>query len=102
MEAQLAANDGAKGTESWKQDDDADFFLKRIKEKRKELEDAVAQLEKARARRVPRNNMGTLQKDVLTLTADIGNYAMFIADFYDALPEYDDGKDDPALTDRDA
>ena len=102
MEQRLLLHDSSKGENGWKSDYTPDFFLKRLREQQRALEDAAEAFARAQRRRVPYSNVESLRTKILELAADIGNYTMFVADHHRALPEYDDGKDDPAFTDRDA
>lgn len=87
LETRLASFDEDRGEDGWKDATTCINFLERLEHKLVALHGAVHAYEKAReARRVPRQDLGVRQLEVLTVAADIGNYAMMVADVCGALP----------------
>lgn len=86
MEERMAEFDAKKGEEGWKGLELPTALFDRLKSKLGSLERANDAYQKAYARRVPRPDLEPLRAKVLQVAADVGNYAMLIADVCDALP----------------
>lgn len=93
METRMRAFDEKKGEDGWKDLDMPTPLFDRLKSKLSSLEKANEEYQKALGRKVPRVDLEPLRAKILQTAADVGNYAMLIADVTDALPE-------PNLPDR--
>jgi len=89
METRMAEFDEKKGEDSWKQLDflDAPPLLARLQEKTQSLVAAQNELFLAAGRKVPRTDLEPIRKKILQVAADVGNYAMLVADVTGALPD---------------
>lgn len=86
METRMRAFDEKKGEDGWKSLDTPEALLGRMHAKMDSLEKANAEYQIARSRMVPRTDLEPLRQKVLQVAADVGNYAMLVADVCGALP----------------